>query len=138
MPDEEPRQPEPLPPSLDDIDSAPPVIPPSAGDLDVSAEDYADKLAEVSADKERLKEQVEAETHRILNDLIKPCAERAFTFMWFYCGGVFTLLVLHGFGFLDFALPDSTLDFLVGTTGLTVLGLVGMVLTGVFVGARKK
>lgn len=94
-------------------------------------------LAEVSERTERLKEQVEAETNRTLNDLIKPSATKAFRFMWAYCAAVFALLVLHGFNAWGFSLPDEVLTFLVGSTATTVLGLVGMVLTGIFIGARK-
>lgn len=34
-------------------------------------------------------------------------------------------------------LDPEVLKFLVGSTAATVLGLVGMVLTGIFVGARR-
>lgn len=123
--------------TLDDLDRAPEIIPPSSTDQPVTTADYADKLARVGTDRDNLKAQVDAETTRTLNDLIRPSADRAFKFMWSYCGGVFLLLVLHGFEICNFELPASTLDYLVGSTAVTVIGLVGMVLTGIFVGARK-
>jgi len=46
-------------------------------------------------------------------------------------------LIAHGLG-LYFKLPEGVLQLLVGSTAVTVIGLVGMVLTGVFVGARGK
>ncbi len=129
-------------PTLDDIDSAPPAIPPSRGDYAVTTEDYAIKLARVTAEKDELyfenqKLKMNAETAKTLNELIKPYASRAFWFMCCYSAGVFGLLLLTGFGKCGFTLPDSTLDYLVGSTAVTVIGLVGMVLTGIFVGARK-
>ncbi len=58
--------------------------------------------------------------------------------MCVYCGGVWLMLMLRGFEDLGFRLPDSVLQLLVGSTAVTVIGLVGMVLTGVFVGARSR
>lgn len=124
--------------TLDDLDRAPDVVPASSTDVTVSEKQYADQLAKVGSELDALRAQVEAETARTLNDLIKPSAERAFRFMWWYCGSVLGLLLLHGFGILGFNLPASALDYLVGSTAVTVLGLVGMVLTGIFIGARKK
>ena len=123
--------------TLDDLDRAPEVIPPSPSDVTVTKEDYADKLAQVGTERDTLKAQVDAETTRTLNDLIRPSADRAFKFMLWYCGGVFLLLLLHGFKVGGFELPANSLDYLVGSTAVTVIGLVGMVLTGIFVGARK-
>jgi uncharacterized membrane protein len=55
-----------------------------------------------------------------------------------YAGIVGVLLVLHGFKGIAFELQESVLNFLVGSTAATVIGLVGMVLTGIFVGARRR
>ncbi|MBC6438062.1 MAG: hypothetical protein GDA52_07970 [Rhodobacteraceae bacterium] len=119
--------------TLDDLDIAP-----SGADLGGGPpQDYPLAAARGSASNS-LRDQTHAETTRTLNDLIKPFAEKAFWFMCAYCGAVFALLLLHGFGVvLGFSLPDSALDLLVGSTAVTVIGLVGMVLTGIFVGARR-
>ncbi len=80
------------------------------------------------------------EASTILNQLIKPYANRAYIFMCIYCTVVTLIIVAHGLKqwlFAHFFLPDNVLDFLVGSTAVTVIGLVGMVLTGIFVGARK-
>jgi hypothetical protein len=55
-----------------------------------------------------------------------------------YCGVVGALIALNGFLDIRFSLPESVMQFLVGSTATTVIGLVGMVLTGIFVGARGK
>lgn len=123
--------------TLEDLDRAPEFIPPSPGDIEAAPKAYADSFAVVSNEKDGLQERVEAETTRALNVLIVPSAKKAFIFMWVYCGGVLLLLSLDGFSFHGFHLPDSTLNLLVGSTAVTVIGLVGMVLTGIFVGARK-
>ena len=125
------------PVTLEDLDSAPEEIPPSGTDFPVSSDQFAKKLARVGLEHDDLKAQVEAETSRILNQLIAPSAKRDFNFMWAYCGAVFLLLLLHGFSLWEFKLPESSIDFLVGSTAVTVIGLVGMVLTGIFLGARK-
>ena len=76
-------------------------------------------------------------TRGTLDSLIKPYADKTFWFMCIYCGGVAVMLLLHGFKISRFSLPDNVLGFLVGSTAATVIGLVGMVLTGIFVGARR-
>lgn len=79
-------------------------------------------------------------TKQELDALIKPYAGKAYWFMCAYCGTVALILVLAGFTDIfgnSFKLADSVLEFLVGSTATTVIGLVGMVLTGIFVGARK-
>lgn len=129
-------------PTLSDLDNAPPAIPVSPGDVQVTTEDYANKLAQVTEEKDRLyfeneKLKLNAETARTLNDLIKPFANKAFWFMCSYCAVVGLMVLFHGFTLCGFSLPDSALNFLVGSTAAAVIGLVGMVLTGIFVGARK-
>ena len=52
-----------------------------------------------------------------------------------YCAYVGTILVAQLAGY---KLPDAVLEVLVGSTAVTVIGLVGMVLTGIVVGARHR
>lgn len=128
--------------TVDDIDSAPDDTTSGEGDTPVSVEDYQRALASVGEEKDALKAELEqtkkrVRTIEILDKLIEPYAKRAFIFMCVYCGVVAALLVLHGFTGIPFTLPESALQFLVGSTATTVIGLVGMVLTGIFVGARR-
>jgi hypothetical protein len=90
---------------------------------------------ELAAELEKTKQRVR--TTEILDSLIKPYAIRTFAFMCVYCGVVAVLLGLDGIGLCGFELPSGVLQLLVGSTATTVLGLVGMVLTGIFVGARR-
>ncbi|TMM48276.1 DUF2207 domain-containing protein [Qipengyuania marisflavi] len=115
----------------------------SKGDTAVSEETLRNALSQVGAEKDALQAELEltqkrVRTIQILDDLIEPMANKAFIFMCAYAGIVALLLIMHGFAGIAFSLPDSVLEFLVGSTAVTVIGLVGMVLTGIFVGARNK
>lgn len=128
--------------TLDDLDNAPDDAVVGAGDTLVSIDDYRNRLAIVGNERDALQAELEkvqkrVRTIEILDDLIEPMAKRSFGFMCVYCGVVGALVALHGFGVCDFKLPVSVLQFLVGSTATTVIGLVGMVLTGIFVGARR-
>ena len=124
-----------------DIDNAPTSTPPSRGDVTVSREDYVQALTQVSEDKTELqieyeKLQIKVKTAQILDGLIEPYARKTYWFMCSYCGFVGLVLLMHGFGCFNNPLSDSVLEFLVGSTAVTVIGLVGMVLTGIFVKSR--
>lgn len=54
-----------------------------------------------------------------------------------YCGVVALALFMSGFNCFPRPISDEVMKVLVGSTAVTVIGLVGMVLTGVFAGARK-
>lgn len=87
------------------------------------------------------KEEAKNETRGILDSLIIPLASKTFIFMCAYCAVVAVLLVCSGLSssvFQYFLLEESTLNFLVGSTATTVVGLVGMVVTGVFLGGNRK
>lgn len=131
-----------LPITVDDIDNAPTTAVVSAQDVTVSAADFRDAFVRLSEENAILKEDLDktkkrVRTIEILDDLIEPFAHKAFWFMCVYCAVVAILVTLHGFQGIAFALPESVLQFLVGSTATTVIGLVGMVLTGIFLGARK-
>lgn len=140
------EQSEPLPAvraSLDDLDRAPASLPEQMPvDYKGELETLRTRFNEVTADKDRLQQEFDdlrrgTSTIRELDKLIAPSANKAFTYMSLYSLGAFILLLLDGSSFKGFNLDESVLDFLVGSTAATVLGLVGMVLTGIFVGARK-
>ena len=128
--------------TVEDIENAPTDAVVVAGDTLVSLDDYRNALARVGDEKDALQAELEraqkrVRTIEILDDLIEPMAERAFAFMCVYCAVVGAFVALHGFGLRGFKLPETVLQFLVGSTATTVIGLVGMVLTGIFVGARN-
>lgn len=101
-----------------------------------------DRLSDVVLDNFQLKQTVaeleqKLRTKDILDGLIEPYAGRAFNFMCVYSGFVGSVLLLDSFNISGFEMDPTVQAYLVGSTAVTVIGLVGMVLTGVFVGARK-
>lgn len=129
--------------SLDDLDRAPgslPMVQPVDYEAELAV--LRERFNEVTADKDRIQQDFEdlrrgSSTIAELDKLIAPSATKAFRYMSAYSTGSFLLLVLDGSHWRGFDLDESVLDLLVGSTAVTVLGLVGMVLTGIFVGARK-
>jgi len=101
-----------------------------------------DRLSDVCLENFQLKQTVaeleqKLRTKDILDGLIEPYAGRAFNFMCVYSGFVGSVLLLDSFNISGFEMDPTVQAYLVGSTAVTVIGLVGMVLTGVFVGARK-
>lgn len=130
--------------SIEDLDRAPTTLPDAPGNVDYQAQlaTLQQRFTEVTTEKERLQQDFDdlkrgTTTIRELDKLIAPSARKAFTYMSLYSFGAFILLILDGSGWRGFNLDESVLELLVGSTAVTVLGLVGMVLTGIFVGARK-
>ena len=74
-------------------------------------------------------------TNQILDGLIQPMSKKIFAFMCSYCG--FVGFLVAAIFFSGKAFPVQALDFLVGTTAVTVIGLVGTIVTGIFAGARR-
>lgn len=105
-------------------------------------ETLRERFNDVTAEKDKLQQDFEdlrrgTSTVAELDKLIAPSARKAFTYMSVYSAGSFVLLLLDGSHWHGFDLDESVLELLVGSTAVTVLGLVGMVLTGIFVGARR-
>ena len=100
--------------------------------LNILSNQNVELKSEINILKQKLK------TNDHLDGLIQPYAARAFWFMSVYCGFVAIILIFQGFHFYAFNLTDSVIQIIVGSTAVTVIGLVGMVLTGVFVGARQR
>ena len=135
--------------TLSDLDNSPPNVPASGGDTLVASNQIRKEWLEATARISDLEEQLrdanrqldeanrKVTTVEILDDLLEPSANKAFKYMFVYSGFVGVLLLLNGFGCVVVPLDPEVMKFLVGSTAVTVIGLVGMVLTGVFVGARK-
>jgi len=143
---ENPEAASPSPPPvirISDIDTAPiEASPPAlaAGSLDGAT--LYDRFLTVSNENFELKAKLDylqsrVRTAETLDKLIEPYASKAYRFMVGYAVGDGGVLVADGSNFRGFKLPDGVLTLLVGSTAVTVVGLVGMVLTGIFVGARK-
>lgn len=135
--------------TLDDLDRSASTVKPTSSDVPVRLEDLNGRFIRFTEEDSDLKEQILelksentelksiARTAEILNDLMKPSATKAFNYMFAYSGMVGAILLMNDFGCFQVPLDAEVLKFLVGSTAATVIGLVGMVLTGVFLGARK-
>lgn len=126
--------------SLEDLDKAP--LSPPVAQSRVDAGQWREKFTEVADENFSLKEQIsilrqKLNTKNILDDMLKPYANYAYGFMCVYSLFVALVLLMNGFGCFKNPVPETVMQFLVGSTAATVIGLVGMVLTGIFVGARK-
>jgi len=124
--------------SLSDLDQSPS----SLADPEVNKMAWEDRFRELSQRHDTLKAEYDSlktsnDTINILNDLMKPSANKAFRYMFAYSGFVGFVLIINGLGWFRVEFDPEVLKFLVGSTAATVLGLVGMVLTGIFVGARR-
>lgn len=131
---------QPLDPSI--IDNAP------LSNNSVEAdEDYTDylfqmlirlqtELDESQAEVERLKgsktfNQVKAE-------MLKPYADAVFRFVMWYCVAVGIIIISAGNKkWTGFELPEMILGIISGSTAISVIGLIGMVISGLFSGARE-
>ncbi|MCI5075252.1 hypothetical protein [Oricola sp.] len=126
--------------SIEDLDKAPLSEPGAQSPVD--ADQWREKHNEVADENFSLKEEISSlkqklNTKNILDDMLKPYALYAYVFMCCYSAFVAAILLMNGFGCFDNPIPESVMQFLVGSTAATVIGLVGMVLTGIFIGARK-
>ena len=134
-----PDEPNPIEIRPEDIDSAADQSPEAVGDP-IDPNTLLLRFVELANQNDDLQDEVNKEktrTIRVLNDLMKPYAGKVFCFMCAYCGFVGLFLLLNAFGCFKRPVEASVMEFLVGSTAVTVIGLVGMVVTGVFLGARK-
>lgn len=127
---------------VEDIDLAANATVSTAADTVVTLDDMKGAFSRVTEDNARLKQELDeaqrkAKTAEILDSLIEPYAKKAFFFMSAYSGTIGLMVFMNAFGCFRRPISDDVLQILVGSTAVTVIGLVGMVLTGIFIGARK-
>lgn len=109
----------------------------AGGDFDVTVSDLynqlgelSDALAESEAEIERLKGAQNVES--VKAKLLEPYVKGVFRFVVGYCATVGALLLLAGFSFYGFALPETILGIIAGSTAVSVIGLIGLVISGLF------
>lgn len=127
---------------VEDIDLAANATVSTADDTVVTLHDMKKAFSRVTEENAQLKQELDeakrkARTSEILDSLIEPYAKKAFFFMSAYSGIIGIMVFMNAFGCFRRPISDSVLQILVGSTAVTVVGLVGMVLTGIFIGARK-
>ncbi len=84
------------------------------------------ELGERSLEKEQLKDIISN------RNLREEYAKKVLRFLYIYCAVVVTLLILQGFHIYNFKLADLVVVTLVGGTAISVIGLVGFVIRGLF------
>jgi hypothetical protein len=131
-------------PTVSDIDKAPETLPvvveqpvaPSPldelrGRFEIVADDNFRLKTENAALNQRLKTKGE------IDRLLRPYANRVFGFLCAYGFVATVLLILNGFHWHGFTLSDSVLNVVVGSTAVSAIGLVGLVVNGLFGAANK-
>ncbi len=89
------------------------------------------KRAEKLARKKSYRENEEAD-RCLTRSMRQKYAQRAYRYFVFYSVICLLFLLADGSSSCTLKLPDSILLALIGTTAVSVLGLVGIVLTGLF------
>lgn len=116
------------------IDRAP--IAPAPADLDVRESEQTLRLnAELSAKNEELVAEIrrlKSLQATVKAEMMKPFAVMVFWFVGIYCAFVGLMLWMTGFRFQTFQLSDTVLGIISGSTAVAVIGLIGIVLTGLF------
>lgn len=100
-------------------------------------------LVRVSTELEEANaELVRVRTKKTVDDvraqMLEGYSNRVFWFVVIYCLAVGALLLLSGFKrFSGFELADTILGITAGSTAISVIGLIGMVITGLFGSAPR-
>jgi hypothetical protein len=130
-----------------DITTSPPELPlstdiPTSEDhfkLRESFDRVASEKVALQAENERLSSKVAelertVKTNAILDSLIVPLADKIFWFMCSYCAFVGGVVI---YAFRIGILTENVIAILVGSTAVTVIGLIGTIVAGIFTGARR-
>jgi hypothetical protein len=97
--------------------------------------ELAARLEAAESENERLKGEVSIE--KVKAQMMRPYANKVFYFVVAYCIAIGSLLILVGFHPARFSLPSTVLDIIAGSTATSVLGLIGIIVGGLF-GARPE
>lgn len=119
------------------IDKAPLELPIPEGEVDELTPQKQKFISELQSQNEALRAEVDAlrgkndaETQKA--HLIKPYARRVFAFLCIYCVVVCLIIVFQGFNIGGFFLETPVLSILAGSTAVSAIGLVGIVVRGLF------
>lgn len=117
------------------IDNAPLVV--ASGEFELTVDDLynqlgelSDALAEAEAEVARLKAAQSVES--VKAQLLEPYVKGVYRFVVGYCATVGGLLLLAGFSLGGFTLPETILGIIAGSTAVSVIGLIGLVVSGLF------
>ena len=90
----------------------------------------------VATNTQQVEPAIGKSVEQVLADLMAPYAKKVFRFVVWYCAVVGAIIIGDGFGDGIFHLSDTVLGIIAGSTAVSVIGLIGVVVRGLF-GARK-
>ncbi|MDQ0396337.1 hypothetical protein [Labrys monachus] len=104
---------------------------------------YLRFIGELSEENASLKSELEKIKGRktfddVRTELLTPYANKVFWFLCVYCVAVLSLLVKSGEIDSGFKLGDQVLSILSGSTAVSAIGLVGIVVRGLFYTSKSK
>jgi hypothetical protein len=123
------------------IDAAPLELEPGSADAGIVADtnlqyleiigDLASRVEELQAELERANGKKTVDEVRA--DMLEGYSNRVFCFVAAYCVVVGIMLLLAGWAeCTHFRLSDTILGIIAGSTAISVIGMIGMVITGLF------
>lgn len=89
-----------------------------------------DELAQTRAELEKVNGGLTIE--QVKAGLIKPYANKVFWFVAVYCAAVGCFSIADGNSQNNFDLAETTIGIIAGSTAVSVIGLIGMVISGLF------
>lgn len=99
--------------------------------------ELASELEARDAELARLKGKKTVDDARA--QMLEHYSDNVFVFVVCYCAAVGIMLALAGFGKITgFVLSDAILGIRAGSTAVSVIGLIGMVVSGLFGGAKPR
>lgn len=97
--------------------------------------ELAEQLAAKNAELDRLRDQKTVE--QVKANILEEYVNKIFVFVSFYCGVVGLFIFLAALPGDSFSLPESILAIIAGSTAVSVIGLIGLVITGLFGGKAQ-
>ena len=92
----------------------------------IQKEDAIDKKADVRLADEKVEDSKSTRTMREIY------AKKVYGYLIGYSLAAYSLILAHGFRLWDFSLESPTLSIIVGSTAVSAIGLVGLVVKGLF------
>ena len=126
-----------------DAIGAAPIEPPRAPDYDEAASAFYSRLvADLQVENAELRTQLDQTSGKldvadVKARMMEPWADKVFNFVCVYCVALGALVVMSGFKVCGFSLSDTVLAVLAGSTAASVIGLIGIVVSGLF-GAKTE
>lgn len=92
--------------------------------------ELADELAKRSADLDA--ERARSDVEKVKAKILEPYVNKVFNFVAVYCATVAIFVFMSALGQPGFKLPESILAIIAGSTAVSVIGLIGLVISGLF------